>query len=599
MSDDVLFDAKLERDLVAAVIAEPARLADLAEFGAADLTDFHARAAFTAIRNVEARGEWITVDTVRAELDARYGDGSLAESHALNPGWFDALLALPVTADAPVTDWARAILHLGAARQAAVEEADAAIAADRRRRKPPTGPRAANAEPLRLAEAFRSYAYQRGGEATLVRFARAWWRYDGTRYVEHDDESLDRDLMNFLDVVVAPVSVAEKDGSTRVELRRVTAKLKTLGETRKALLSVMPAVAADAPHWTEARDDDPDPGRVVACQNGILNLDTRELLPPTPRLFTTTAVASIWQPQGDPPTAWLDFLESLWGDDHESIRALQQLFGYLLTADTAQQKLFGLIGPPRSGKGTIARVLKALLGDAVVNPTLASLDETFGLAPLVGKTVAVIGDARLGGHTDQAKVVERLLSVSGEDALSINRKNRDAINVRLRTRVVLISNELPRLYDTSGALAARFVLLCLRRSFLGSEDTTLERRLLEELPGILRWAVDGYEDLQEAGRFVTPAASEVSLAHLRAMGSPASVFLEECCEVGAGLAIDVDDLWERYVTWCKENGRERTAGNKQSFGRDLHTLAPEVEIKQFRTAGGRRSRRYHGIALGA
>ena len=37
-------------------------------------------------------------------------------------------------------------------------------------------------------------------------------------------------------------------------------------------------------------------------------------------------------------------------------------FGYCLTGDTAQQKIFMIVGPRRSGKGTIARILRALVG---------------------------------------------------------------------------------------------------------------------------------------------------------------------------------------------------------------------------------------------
>jgi putative DNA primase/helicase len=72
------------------------------------------------------------------------------------------------------------------------------------------------------------------------------------------------------------------------------------------------------------------------------------------------------------PKHWLAFLADLLGDDHEAIETLQDLFGYALTTDTRQQKVFLLIGPKRSGKGTIARVLKALIGNAnVAGPTLS------------------------------------------------------------------------------------------------------------------------------------------------------------------------------------------------------------------------------------
>jgi len=38
----------------------------------------------------------------------------------------------------------------------------------------------------------------------------------------------------------------------------------------------------------------------------------------------------------------------------------------------------------------------------------------------VNKSLAIISDARLSGRTDQAIVTERLLSISGEDSLTID-----------------------------------------------------------------------------------------------------------------------------------------------------------------------------------
>ena len=88
--------------------------------------------------------------------------------------------------------------------------------------------------------------------------------------------------------------------------------------------------------------------------------------------------------------------------------------------------MFLLVGPKRSGKGTIARVLTGLLGmHNTAAPTLAGLTQNFGLQPLIGKPLAIISDARLGTRADNMIAVERLLSISGEDTLTIDRKYRD------------------------------------------------------------------------------------------------------------------------------------------------------------------------------
>jgi putative DNA primase/helicase len=453
-------------------------------------------------------------------------------------------------------------------------------------------PQAVNNEPTRLAEAFRRNRYELAGEPTLARWARAWWRYDGVRYVEFDDESLDRDIIQFLDVVV--IEKKDEDGGIRRE--RVTARKRIVAELRHALLYVMPIVEGGAPQWTVRQERDPDPLRVVPCRNGLLDLRERRVYNPTPRLFATNALGAKWEADGPAPTAWLEFLSSIWAEDSESVRALQQIFGYLISPDTRHQKLFAIVGPARSGKSTIGRIIKALIGeDSVVNPTLGSLERPFGLAPLVGKSVAIVGDARLGGRADQAAVVERLLSISGEDPISIDRKNRDSINVRLRVRIVLISNELPRLYDTSGALASRFLILQTKKSFLGGEDLDLEGRLMQELPAILRWAVEGYHDLLESGRFVMPRSSEQALDDLQAISSPITVFIRDICRIEGGVSIECSDLYKRWTDWCRDNGRE--AGNQQCFGRDLRTVSPEIGMSNRRHVDGSRKRFYEGVCL--
>src|SRR5690606_18483898 len=103
------------------------------------------------------------------------------------------------------------------------------------------------------------------------------------------------------------------------------------------------------------------------------------------RYFATSALGVDFDPHAAEPERWLAFLRQLWPEDNDSIRLLQEWTGYLLTPDTRQQKALLLVGPKRSGKGTIARVHTALLGNAsVANPTLASLGTNFGLWPLIG-----------------------------------------------------------------------------------------------------------------------------------------------------------------------------------------------------------------------
>ena len=126
----------------------------------------------------------------------------------------------------------------------------------------------------------------------------------------------------------------------------------------------------------------------------------------------------------------------------------------------------------------------------VAGPTLASLGTNFGLQDLIGKPVAVISDARIGAKSDASVIAERLLSVSGEDLQNVDRKYKEPWSGYLPTRFfVVLTNELPRFKDASGALASWFIVLMLSRSFYGRENRTLTEELSKELPGIFNWSL--------------------------------------------------------------------------------------------------------------
>jgi putative DNA primase/helicase len=117
------------------------------------------------------------------------------------------------------------------------------------------------------------------------------------------------------------------------------------------------------------------------------------------------------------------------------------MFGYHVSGDTRQQKMFMLVGPKRGGKGTIARVLTRMIGrHNVAGPTLVSLGTNFGLQDLIGKPVAVISDARIGAKSDASLIAERLLSISGEDLQNVDRKYLPPWSGYLPTRIVVLTN---------------------------------------------------------------------------------------------------------------------------------------------------------------
>lgn len=351
---------------------------------------------------------------------------------------------------------------------------------------------------------------------------------------------------------------------------------------------VLPAVSP--PTWLEGETQDD----LVPVHNGLLCYPSRKLLPHTPAYFNLVASPFEYDRHAPPPTRWLRFMQDLWPDDRESVELLQEWFGLMLTAVWKYQKILLLTGPKRAGKGTIIRVLTALVGpDNVASPTASAFAQNFGLMSLLGKSLAVVPDARISGR-DALVLVERLLSISGGDELDIDRKNKTPWHGRLSTRLVVVSNEFPRLPDSSGALANRYLPLQLHTTWLGREDLDLGDRLLGELPGILNWALDGLDRLTARGRFVLPRTSLRAIEDLETLSSPTLAFVRDWCEIAPGHEVEVSRLYGKWALWCAQNGMKPTTS--QVFGRDLRAAVQGLGDGQ-RADRGKRYRVYVGIAL--
>jgi putative DNA primase/helicase len=464
-------------------------------------------------------------------------------------------------------------------------------------------------DPHRLARLFLS-PRQKDNCQTQHYWREEHWRWDGAAYGQIPDNELKAEVCQTVKAEFDLLNIeeirrwgqggdpAEKGNPVPVPTaRKVTARI--LADTIQAMagLTLLPH-KIEQPCWLSGPAPFPV-DEIVAAKNCLVHLPsvgkgTGCTHPLTPRFFSANSLEYDFNPRAPAPGEWQRFLAKLWPHDQEAIRTLQEWFGYCLLPDTSQQKILMVVGPKRSGKGTIARVLTRLVGISnACAPTMASLASNFGMQPLLGKTLAIISDARLSGRTDAAVVVERLLSISGEDAQTIDRKNLPHVTCKLPVRFVVLTNELPRLNDPSGALVSRLIVLGLTESWYGKEDTKLTAGLLAELPGILLWAAEGLLRLRDRGYFVQPEAGKKLIGELEDLTSPIGAFLRECCEVGPAYEVYIRDLFERWKRWCEEKGR-KDHGNEQTFGRDLRAALPTIDVQQPRV-GGQRIRKYVGI----
>jgi putative DNA primase/helicase len=457
-------------------------------------------------------------------------------------------------------------------------------------------------DPHRLARLFIERNFSHADGPALAAHHGLFSRWDGSKYVEYRDirqdivgsikdefnrlniEEIKRKIQDAIDADEDPPTLENLPHATKVTIPLVKNVLQAV-ESERCLSADL-----DAPAWIMSDDIDPtdlaNPAEILPARNGLIDLATMTRIEPTPRFFAPFAVPYDYDPDAPPPDRWLRFLGELWPNDPESIRELQKWFGYLLSIDKSHEKALLIQGPKRSGKGTLITVIETLLGEGnVTSTTFKDLSGRFGLWPLLGKSVAIIPDARFsGGGENGDTLTERLLSITSRDPVLVDVKTLRPIKTRLPTRLIVFTNETPNLRENSGALAGRFMPLSITQTFFGREDVGLATKLVAEVSGILRWAIDGRRFLKEDGRFKVPDAAKTVEESFRQLASPILGFADDCLDEidpDRREAYDLDpfrSIYQAYQWWCRVTGHNPS--NDKIFARNLHSIFRHIKTTE-------------------
>ena len=132
-------------------------------------------------------------------------------------------------------------------------------------------------------------------------------------------------------------------------------------------------------------------------------------------------------------------------------------------------------------------------------------------------------------------------------------------------------------------------------SFYGREDLQLSDRLLNELPGIAAWALEGLRRLQYNGRFIEPAASQAEVQYISEAYSPLIRFINEACEQSVGAECTTADLYAVYRAWCLEEGEDILKSKTFVGAIKDATRGHSISYGVHRFADGSRGRGFKGV----
>lgn len=415
------------------------------------------------------------------------------------------------------------------------------------------------------------------------------------------------------------------DDTLRAVVHRLAVTTETLPTWLAADVDAQGAEVCEFNRWRSDQDvrGPVDPARVISFANGLLDVDAWaegrvRLLPHCARWFSLSTLdseapvdvlagvddpddegrgAEAWLAEACP--SWLEFIAHMSGGDEAWLESLQRFVGYLLTMDTTLDVIGVVCGLPGTGKGTLVEAIEAAIGpDNVARTDLDALASRFGVAPLVGKNLAVISELHVSGMTNVAAALERLKSISGGDAQLVDDKfARVTARVRMSVKFMLTPNEMPRLPDASAALVRRMVMLPTDRA-PERPDPTLSDRLQAERAGIRVWALMGLRRLLRAVKagerpFPECGRGAEAIDEFRRSSSPMLAFVADDCVLGPGNSCVVDYIYERHLAWRKQEGLSEELA-KATFGRQLRASVLGLRRVE-QVVDGRRVYVYEGI----
>jgi putative DNA primase/helicase len=121
-------------------------------------------------------------------------------------------------------------------------------------------------------------------------------------------------------------------------------------------------------------------------------------------------------------------------------------------------------------------------------------------------------------------------------------------------KLFLSVNHRPAIKGSDHGIWRRIRLIPFSVTFTPDKiDPVLSTKLEAELPGILRWAVEGCLLWQKEG-LEPPAAVKDATETYRSDMDDIGDFIKECCEILPDAKTPFKDLYSKYMIWSGNNG---------------------------------------------
>jgi P4 family phage/plasmid primase-like protien len=270
-----------------------------------------------------------------------------------------------------------------------------------------------------------------------------------------------------------------------------------------------------------------------------------------------------------------------WYDEAmSSVRTMQEFLGVCLIGEATRfQRCMFMKGRGANGKSVLIQIVKeAFPATAIDASPPASWEKRSNLASLDGKRMNLITEL------DEREMMDiaTFRGVVDGSPIQVEHKFKSPFMMTPKAGHIFACNALPAVGDSSDAFWRRVITIHFRRAYLDAQgrrqhghgdldpkyiqepDPNLIDKLRVEMPGIIRWMVEGGARVIQEGKIHINDASVRTRDEWRNESDSALQFITDRL-LDADHERDITsgaDLYAKYAEWCSQFGYSKFSGKK-------------------------------------
>lgn len=324
---------------------------------------------------------------------------------------------------------------------------------------------------------------------------------------------------------------------------------------------------------------------LINFQNGVWDIERGELIPHDSKYLQTLQIPhKVGEYKPFPETRLYHFFK-LTKLPKEDIKMLLKYMAYCLTLDYGLKTFMILCGQSNTGKSVLIRFFETLVGRCNVSSlSMHELNMRFYPSQLYNRLLNSCAD----NSSLPLSSIENLKKITGGDQIMHEKKGKEPFFFVPFCKLIFSFNQLPlQLEEKSNAFYKRMRILFMNTElFLNNEyvnDLCSEEGVSEIIPYLLR--------LLPVKDIPRTSMSNKYVEALRQDSDSIHAFISKQCEIGSGLSVEKNALYEAYCRYCVDTGRENS--KKHSFMRNIRSQG----FKEARAKGKSREYVWTGIGL--